>query len=125
QIAERGFGREHSDVAYGLRESARLANDEGEAAHAVALCVRALAIDEKALGPGHVTVAEDLVVMGEALASSKQWEQAATLYERALAIRRQALGRTHTRVAVALEGLAKVELERAHAEKAEASLVES
>ncbi|MGC1295090.1 MAG: tetratricopeptide repeat protein, partial [Alloacidobacterium sp.] len=56
---------------------------------------RALAIDEKALGPNHPTVALDLNNLAMLLKEDKNYAAAEPLYRRALAIDEKALGPDH------------------------------
>jgi tetratricopeptide (TPR) repeat protein len=70
------------------------------------LCRRALAIDEKALGPGHPGTATDLNNLAELYKSQGRYEEAEPLYQRALAIDEKALGPDHPGTAVDLNNLA-------------------
>ncbi len=54
-----------------------------------------LAIDEKALGPNHPTVARDLNNLAMLLKEEKNYTAAERLYRRALAIDEKALGPDH------------------------------
>jgi tetratricopeptide (TPR) repeat protein len=59
------------------------------------LLQRALAILEKALGPGHPDVATSLNNLAELYRAQGTYERALPLYERALAIWEKALGPGH------------------------------
>jgi tetratricopeptide (TPR) repeat protein len=67
---------------------------------------RALAIDEKALGPDHPDVATDLNNLAELLRAKGDYAGAEPLYRRALAIDEKALGPDHPAVATSLNNLA-------------------
>ena len=56
---------------------------------------RALAIDERALGPNHPGVATDLNNLAELLRAKGDYASAEPLYQRALAIREEKLGPDH------------------------------
>jgi len=67
---------------------------------------RALAIDEKALGPNHPNVAIRLNNLANLLADQGNYRDAEPLYRRALAIREKSLGPNHPDVANTLNNLA-------------------
>ena len=72
------------------------------------LCRRALAIDEKTLGPEHPDVARDLNNLALLLDAKGDYAGAEPLYWRALAIHEKALGPEHPDVARDLNNLAGV-----------------
>ncbi|CAN0434923.1 unnamed protein product [Ectocarpus sp. 12 AP-2014] len=77
---------------------------------------RALAIDEKALGPYHPDVASDLNNRAGLLRAQGKYEEAEPLYERSQAIREKALGPEHPAVATVLNnraGLLSAQVRRA------------
>jgi len=67
---------------------------------------RALAINEKALGPDHPDVATDLNNLAWLLQATGRYAEAEPLYARALAIWEKALGPDHPAVATSLNSLA-------------------
>jgi tetratricopeptide (TPR) repeat protein len=67
---------------------------------------RALAIDQKALGPNHPRTAVDLNNIGAALKQEGQYGEAIGYVERALAIDQKALGSHHSDTVVVLRALA-------------------
>ena len=67
---------------------------------------RALAINEKALGPGHPDVATCLNNLAALYRELGDYAKAEPLYKRSLAIREQALGKDHPEVAQILNNLA-------------------
>jgi tetratricopeptide (TPR) repeat protein len=80
--------------------------DAGDYAGAEPLFRRALAIDEKALGPDHPAVATDLNNLALLLQNKGDYAGAEPLFRRALAIREKALGPNHPDVATDLNNLA-------------------
>jgi tetratricopeptide (TPR) repeat protein len=69
---------------------------------------RALAIDEKNLGPDHPRVAIDLNNLAELYRKQGKYSEAEPLFKRALAIDEKALGPDHPRVAIDLNNLAEL-----------------
>ncbi len=69
---------------------------------------RALAISEKALGPGHPNVATALSGLAALYRAQGAYERAGPLCERALAIWEKALGPDHPDVALSLNNLARL-----------------
>ena len=67
-----------------------------------------LAVDEKALGLEHPSVATTLYSLAMVYRSQRQYTQAEPLYKRALAIREKALGPDHLDVATILNQLAGI-----------------
>ena len=59
---------------------------QGKYSEAEPLCQRALAIDEKALGPNHPNVATNLNNLAELYRAQGKYSEAESLYQRALAI---------------------------------------
>ena len=92
----------------------------GRAAYAEALPLyeRALAIREKALGPGHPAVAASLNNLAELYRARGAYERALPLYERALAIFEKALGPGHPDVATSLNNLALLHYDQGGYERA-------
>jgi tetratricopeptide (TPR) repeat protein len=70
--------------------------------------VRALAINEKALGPEHPLAATSLNTLADLLKAQADLAGARPLYERALAIREKALGPEHPSTAASLDNLAQL-----------------
>ena len=79
---------------------------------------RALAIEEKALGPDHPDVAVALNNLADLYQAQGRYADAEPLYKRALAIREKTLGPDHPDVAISLNNLA--ELYRAQGRYADA-----
>ena len=79
--------------------------DAGDYAGAEPLFRRALAINEKALGPDHPAVATDLNNLALLLQNKGDYAGAEPLFRRALAIREKALGPNHPDVAIDLNFL--------------------
>ena len=69
---------------------------------------RALAVDEKTLGPKHPDVARDLNSLATLYAAAGRYLEAEQLMRRALAIDGQRFGQTHAKVAGDLFGLAEL-----------------
>jgi CHAT domain-containing protein len=80
--------------------------DQGRYAEAEPLYRRALAVDEKSLGPDHPDVARDLNNLAGVYNSQGRYAEAEPLDRRALAIREKALGPNHPDVAISLSNLA-------------------
>src|SRR4026208_1622835 len=78
---------------------------EGRAAEALELYERALAIREKALGPGPPGVGEGLNNLGLVQKDLGRFEESERLHRRALAIFQKSLGEGHVRVASSLNNL--------------------
>ena len=72
-----------------LNNLALLYDDQGRYAEAEPLYKRALAIDEKALGPDHPDVAQSLNNLAALYDDQGRYAEAEPLYKRALAIRRE------------------------------------
>ena len=79
---------------------------KGDYAGAEPLYRRALAIQEKTLGPDHPLVAVDLNDLGSLLQGKGDYAGAEPLYRRAVAIDEKALGPDHPNVAGDLNNLA-------------------
>ncbi|HNQ55787.1 MAG TPA: tetratricopeptide repeat protein, partial [Methanothrix sp.] len=107
---------EHSErLEVSQQETAVLLNSLGnylhnrmELASARAVLERALAIDEKALGPEHTSVASIANNLGSVLKDQGDLEGARKCFERALAIDEKTLGPDHTRVAIRVNNLGSV-----------------
>jgi tetratricopeptide (TPR) repeat protein/CHAT domain-containing protein len=78
----------------------------GKFSEAIPLAQRALAIDEKAVGPDNPNVATALTWLALLYKSQGRYADAEPLYKRALAIREKALAPDHPDVAAALNNLA-------------------
>ena len=94
------------DDATVLNNTALSLTGAGDYAGAEPLYRRALAIDEKALGPGDPKVATDLNNLGELLYAKGDYAGAEPLYRRALAIDEKALGPGDPKVATDLNNMA-------------------
>ncbi len=90
--------------------TAELYRDQGKYAEAEPLYRRALAIDEKALGPEHPDVGQSLNNLAEGYHSQGRYAEAEPLYKRALAIFEKALGPEHPDVATACTWACKTAL---------------
>ena len=97
------------------QETANLLNSLGnyfhnrmELAPARAVLERALAINEKALGADHTSVAIDVNNLGSVLKDQGDLEGAKECFQRALAINEKALGSDHTSVAIDVNNLGSV-----------------
>jgi CHAT domain-containing protein len=93
-------------VARSVNNLAELYDDQGQYLKSEPLHVRALAIDEKVLGPDHPGVATDLNNLAGLYRAQGQYAKAEPLYVRALAIDEKALGPDHPDVANTLNNLA-------------------
>jgi hypothetical protein len=69
---------------------------------------RALAIDEKSLGPGHPAVANDCSNLAQLLQTTNRLAEAEPLMRRALAIDEASFGADHPIVAIRLNNLAQL-----------------
>jgi tetratricopeptide (TPR) repeat protein len=81
---------------------------QGQYAETESLYKRALAIDERALGPHHPDVATDLNNLAGLYYGQGQYGQAEPLLKRALAIREQALGPHHPDTKASRESVATI-----------------
>jgi tetratricopeptide (TPR) repeat protein len=116
----------HADAAGITEPTARLMNEDGllllakaQYAEAERPLARALAIWEKALGPGHPDVATGLNNLALLYRSQGAYTKAELLHERALAIREKALDPGHPDVANSLNNLARLYADRGAYTKAE------
>jgi len=100
------FGDQDPRLATVLNNLASLFDAQGKYAEAEPLYQRALAIDEKALGPEHPDTAIDLNNLGGLYHDQGKYAEAEPLYQRALAIYEKALGPEHPNVATSLENYA-------------------
>ncbi|MCI0490795.1 MAG: tetratricopeptide repeat protein, partial [Blastocatellia bacterium] len=89
-----------------LNNLAELYHTKGDYAKAEPLYERALAIEEKALGPDHPSVATSLNNLSSLYESKGDYAKAEPLYQRVLAIREKALGPEHPDVARSLNNIA-------------------
>ena len=97
-----------SHVATRLNNLALLLKATNRLSEAEPLYRRALAIDEKSLGPDHPHVATDLNNLALLLRDTSRLSEAEPLLQRALAIDEKSLGPDHPDVATSLNNLAKV-----------------
>jgi len=100
------FGDDNFLLATSLNNLAELYRTQGKYAEAEPLHQRALAIWEKALGPGHPNVAMSLNNLANLYHRQGKYAEAEPLYQRALAIDEEALGPEHPNVATSLENYA-------------------
>ena len=100
------------------RESERL-QSAGKYDEARALGERALAIQEKALGPDHLDVARSLNNLALIYSRKGDYAKGEPLYQRSLAIREKALGPVHNDVAKSLNNLANLYSDKGDYAKAE------
>ena len=100
------FGEQDSRLATSLNNLALLYDTQGKYAQAEPLYQRALAIDQKTLGPDHPDVATSLNNLALLYYNQSKYAQAEPLYERALAIAEKALGPEHPNAATSLENYA-------------------
>src|SRR5438477_3775888 len=101
-----------SDVilAATLNNQAELYKEEGRYADAEPLYKRLLAINEKAHGPDHPSVALALNDLAELYKEEGRYADAEPLYKRAMATWKKALGPDHPDVAQSLNNLADLYL---------------
>jgi tetratricopeptide (TPR) repeat protein len=91
----------HAAIAQGLAEAAALNQqvmqlyNQRRYSEAMPLAQRALAIQEKALGPNHPSVANLLSNLAFLYVNQGRYGEAEPLYKRSLAIREKALGQDH------------------------------
>ncbi len=97
---------EHPDIATDLSTLASLYYALGQHDGAQPLYERALAIREKALGPGQPDVTTSLDNLAVLYYAQGRYAEAEPLYQRALAIRERALGAEHADVTTSLSNLA-------------------
>jgi tetratricopeptide (TPR) repeat protein len=95
-----------------LNNTALSLQQSGDYDRAAPLLLRALAINEKALGPDDSHVATDLNNLAELLNAKGDYAGAEPLYRRALMIDEKALGLDHPDVATDLNNLAKLLYEK-------------
>jgi len=94
------------DNPLALRGLGQVLDAEAKYSEAEPLDQRALAIDEKALGPEHPEVARDFNNLATLYLDQGKYAKAEPLYRQALAIDEKALGAEHPSVAAALNNLA-------------------
>jgi tetratricopeptide (TPR) repeat protein len=85
-----------------------LLHRQGKFREAEPLYRRALAIDEAALGPDHLTVAKDLDDLATLLTDQDRFADAEPLLRRALEIRQKRLGVNHADLIPTLENYAAI-----------------
>ena len=105
---KRRYGADHSEVAIRLNNLAVLLHATNRHAEAEPLIRRALAIDEKGLGPHHPIVAIRLNNLAQLLQATNRHAEAEPLMRRALAIDEKGLGPEHPNVAIRLNNLAQL-----------------
>ena len=91
----RPWGRIIRGLATDLNNLAALYRDTGRYAEAEPLYQRAIAIDEKALGPDHPGLATDLNNLAALYQATGRYAEAEPLFQRAIAIDEKALGPDH------------------------------
>ncbi len=89
-----------------LYETATYLEDRGRHAEAKQFYQRALHIQEQALGPDHLLVADPLNGLADLYGQDDRYAEAESLYQRALRIRELRLGSDHLLVVYPLNGLA-------------------
>ena len=87
EVAEKGVGPDHPDVATSLNNLALPYASRGQYEQAEPLYLRSLAIWEKTLGPDDPSVAASLNNLAMLYVSQGQYDKAEPLYQRSLAIR--------------------------------------
>ncbi|MBK8266505.1 MAG: tetratricopeptide repeat protein [Nannocystis sp.] len=110
KIAEplaRAAGTSEASAGY-LNNLGTVAYSEGKYEQSRGYHERALATEEKALGPDHPDVAMSLNNLGVVAATEGKYEQARAYFERVLAIWEKALGPDHPNVASSLNNLGNV-----------------
>ena len=100
------FGLEDPRLATSLNNLALLYEAQGKYVEAEPLYKRALAIDEKAVGPEHPEVATILDNLASLYDAQGRYAEAEPLHKRALAIAEKALGSEHPDTATSLNNLA-------------------
>ena len=98
--------KENIDLALAQHALARVYKSQGRYAKAEPLYLRALSIDEKALGKSHPNVAASLGNLAALYSSQGRYAKAEPLYLRSLEIGEKALGKSHPHVAASLNNLA-------------------
>ena len=93
-------------MAASLNNLALLYVNQGQSAKAAPLYKRALAINEKVLGPDHPDVAISLNNLAGLFDTQGQYVEAEPLYRRALRIKENAFGLDHSSVALSVNNLA-------------------
>ena len=100
------YSMEFAEAALLLNQAGYYLHDRADYAQAEPLYRRALAIDEKALGPEHSETATDLNNLAALYRHQGRYQEAEPLYRRALAIREKVLGPEHPETAQSLNNLA-------------------
>ena len=95
----RDRGRDTAMLAFVLRALAVLDDKLGQPTQAQRRLQRALEMEEKAFGPEHPAVAEDLSLLGSLYCDHRWYAEAEPLLRRALAIDEKTLGPEHVSVA--------------------------
>ena len=102
-----------------LRKRAEDAQQAGRYDEALALALRAMALDEKERGPNHPNLASSALLVAEIHMDRGDYAKAEEPLDRALSIRERALGPEHPDVAVALNDLALLCLKKGEGWRAE------
>jgi len=102
-----------------LRKRAEDAQQAGRYDEALALALRAMALDEKERGPNHTDLASSALLVAEIYMDRGENAKAEQPLDRALSIRERALGPEHPDVAVALNDLALLCLNKREGWRAE------
>merc|ERR1719240_1247371 len=87
-------------------------DEQGKHDEALELCGKALAIDQKALGPEHPNVGDALNNMAVVKKVQGKYDEAWELHGKALAIREKVLGPEHPCVGDTLNSMANVKLKQ-------------
>jgi len=100
------FEIETENAAMLLHETAYYLYQKSEYDQAEYLYKKSLAIDGKALGKDHLSIAVSLNNLAALYVDQGDYDQAEPLYQRSLTIRKMALGEGHSEVAASLNNLA-------------------
>jgi CHAT domain-containing protein/Tfp pilus assembly protein PilF len=109
----------HETEAATLRKRAEGAQQAGRYDEALALALRAMALDEKERGPNHPDLASSALLVAEIYMDRGENAMAEEPLDRALSIRERALGPEHPDVAVVLNDLALLCLNKGEGWRAE------
>lgn len=109
---------ENQKIAQVLQKVANYQIERGRYAQAEPLCLRALRIRERVLGPVHLLVADSLTSLALLFWRQGRYEQAEPLYQRVLSIQEQEVGPEHPLIGRSLNNLAIIYLQQGKYEQA-------
>jgi CHAT domain-containing protein/Tfp pilus assembly protein PilF len=107
-LRQQSFGQENGEVALALNLLCTINRNKGDLAQAEAVSLRAVAMAEKTMPPGHADLGTIYIEAGSLYLVKGDFVQAEARYQRALEVWERALGPEHPNVARVLTNLGNI-----------------